>query len=96
MKEVFSMSKAFDLLSESLNDAILDTQTKHLPRHKGKIDIKPSGPSRKLLGLIASKKSSIQKSPVSKGITQPLKQVIFPYIQTGSAYSGMAMARVFT
>lgn len=53
------MSKAFDLLSESLNDAILDTQTKHLPRHKGKIDIKPSGPSRKLLGLIASKKSSI-------------------------------------
>ncbi len=42
MKEVFSMSKAFDLLSESLNDAILDTQTKYLPRHKGKIDIKPS------------------------------------------------------
>ena len=36
------MSKAFDLLSESLNDAILDTQTKYLPRHKGKIDIKPS------------------------------------------------------
>lgn len=56
---MFSMSKAFDLLSESLNDAILDTQTKRLPRHKGKIDIKPSGPSRKLLGLIASKKSSI-------------------------------------
>lgn len=25
------MSKAFDLLSESLNDAILDAQTKHLP-----------------------------------------------------------------
>lgn len=59
MKEVFSMSKAFDLLSESLNDAILDTQTKRLPRHKGKIDIKPSGPSRRLLGLIASKKISI-------------------------------------
>lgn len=35
------MSKAFDLLSESLNDAILDTQTKHLPRHKRKIDIEP-------------------------------------------------------
>ena len=33
------MSKAFDLLSESLNDAILDTQTKYLPRHKGKIEI---------------------------------------------------------
>ena len=31
------MSKAFDLLSESLNDAILDTQTKHLPRHKRKM-----------------------------------------------------------
>ncbi|WP_370841987.1 hypothetical protein [Megasphaera sp.] len=53
------MSKAFDLLSESLNDAILDTQTKHLPRHKGKIGIKPSDPSRGLLGLIASKKISI-------------------------------------
>ena len=53
------MSKAFDLLSESLNDAILDAQTKHLPRHKGKIDIKPSGPSRRLLGLIANKKISI-------------------------------------
>ena len=59
MKEVFSMSKTFDLLSESLNDAILDTQTKHLPRHKGKIGIKPSDPSRGLLGLIASKKISI-------------------------------------
>lgn len=53
------MSKAFDLLSESLNDAILDTQTKHLPRHKRKFDIKPSGPSRRLLGLIANKKISI-------------------------------------
>ena len=50
------MSKAFELLSESLNDAILDTQTKHLPRHKRKIDIKPSGPSRRLLGLIEKKK----------------------------------------
>ena len=59
MKEVFSMSKAFDLLSESLNDAILDTQTKHLPRYKGKININPSGPSRRLLGLIANKKISI-------------------------------------
>ncbi|WP_294024316.1 helix-turn-helix domain-containing protein [uncultured Megasphaera sp.] len=97
------MCKAFDLLSESLNDAILDTQTNHLPRHKRKIDIepittyssdeirdirnqlgltqklfaqyfgvskktieawesgknKPSGPSRRLLGLIANKKISI-------------------------------------
>lgn len=53
------MSKAFDLLSESLNDAILDTQTKHLPRYKGKININPSGPSRRLLGLIANKKISI-------------------------------------
>lgn len=53
------MSKAFDLLSESLNDAILDTQTKHLHRHKGKIDINPSDPSRRLLGLIANKKISI-------------------------------------
>ena len=53
------MSKAFDLLSESLNDAILDTQTKRLPRHKREIDIKPSGPSRRLLGLIANQKISI-------------------------------------
>lgn len=59
MKEVFFMSKAFDLLSKSLNDAILDTQTKHLPRHKRKIDIKPSDSSRRLLGLIANKKGSI-------------------------------------
>lgn len=64
MKEVFPMSKAFDLLSESLNDAILDTQTKHLPRHKRKIDIKPSGPSRRLLGLIANKKISIEPLPL--------------------------------
>lgn len=61
------MSKAFDLLSESLNDAILDTQTKHLPRHKGKIDIKPSGPSRRLLGLIASKKNFYIKITCFKG-----------------------------
>lgn len=53
------MSKAFELLSESLNDAILDTQIKHLPRYKRRIDIKPSGPSRRLLGLIANKKISI-------------------------------------
>lgn len=53
------MSKVFDLLSKSLNDAILDTQTKHLPRHKRKIGIKTSGPSRRLLGLIANKKGSI-------------------------------------
>ena len=59
MKEVFSMGKAFELLSESLNDAILDTQIKHLPRYKRRIDIKPSGPSRRLLGLIANKKISI-------------------------------------
>ena len=61
------MSKAFDLLSESLNDVILDTQTQHLPRHKRKIDIKPSGPSRRLLGLIATKKISIQKITCFKG-----------------------------
>lgn len=77
MKEVFSMSKAFDLLSESLNDAILDAQTKHLPRHKGKIDIKPSGPSRRLLGLIANKKNLYIKLTCFKGSIKPLKQVIF-------------------
>lgn len=36
------MSKTFELLSKSLNDAILDTQIKHLPRYKRRIDIKPS------------------------------------------------------
>ena len=53
------MSKTFELLSKSLNDAILDTQIKHLPRYKRRIDIKPSGPSRRLLGLIEKKKISI-------------------------------------
>ncbi|WP_288643387.1 hypothetical protein [uncultured Megasphaera sp.] len=61
------MSKAFDLLSESLNDAILDTQIKHLPRYKRKIDIKPSGPSRRLLGLIEKKKNLYIKITCFKG-----------------------------
>ena len=61
MEEVFFMGKAFDLLSKSLNDAILDAQTKHLPKHKRKIDIKPPGPSRRLLGLMTNKKFLYRK-----------------------------------
>lgn len=97
------MSKAFDILSGALEEAIADTKEKKLPRHTGSITIeplgsyssqeirqirqelgytqalfaeyfgvssktveawesgrnRPSGPSRRLLGLLANKKISI-------------------------------------
>lgn len=97
------MSKTFDILSNALDEAIIDTKTKTLPRHTSKITIEPlkfyssedikkirqqlgftqnlfakyfgvspktveaweagtnqpSGPSRRLLGLIAKKKIAL-------------------------------------